>query len=101
MSDDEDDDLAKTVQMHSALSVDPTREIEELLGELDDLLKNGDVAAALAEKGVNGSVALLGSQALAAYLRGEKAQAADDFQAASEEIRDRLELAAAGKERPN
>lgn len=95
--DDEEDDLLKTVEMEAA-HLDPTSEIEAILGELDDLLKNGDVGAALAEKGINGSVALLASQALAAYLRGEKAQAAEDFQAVAEEIKDRLALATS---RPN
>ena len=101
MSDrDEEDDLLKTIEMRAA-HVDPSSEIEALLGELDDLLKNGDVAAALAEKSVNASVALLASQGLAAYLRGEKAQAAEDLQAASEEIRDRLDLQAAAKAKSN
>lgn len=101
MSDkDEEDDLLKTIEMHAA-HVDPTNEIDEILGELDDLLKNGDVATALAERGVNASVALLASQGLASYLRGEKAQAADDLQAAAEEIRDRLELSAAAKAKSN
>src|SRR4051794_30584355 len=99
--DDDSDDLLKTIEMPSAAGLDPANEIESVLGELDDLLKNGDVASALAEKGVNSSLALLASQALTAYLRGEKAQAADDFQAVSEEIRDRLALAAADKPKPN
>ena len=102
MSDDDDsDDLLKTIEMPAAAYLDSTGEIETVLGELDDLLKNGDVAAALAARGINSSLALLASQALTAYLRGEKAQAADDFQAVSEEIRDRLGLAAAGKPRTN
>ena len=98
MSDDEDeDDLTKTVQMHSAAHIDPANEIETVLGELNDLLKNGDVSTALAGKGINASVALLAAQALTSYLRGEKEQAAEDFQAVSEEIKDRLSLAAAAK----
>jgi hypothetical protein len=101
MSDDEDDDLTKTVQMHSAAQIDPTGEIETVLGELNDLLKNGDVGTALAVKGINGSVAILAIQALTSYLRGDKAQAADDFQAVSEEIKDRLSLAAAAKPKLN
>ena len=96
--DDEEDDLLKTVEMEAA-HIDPTHEIDAVLGELDDLLKNGDVSAALAEKGINASLALLAGQALSAYLRGEKAQAAEDFQAVSEEIRDRLALGAPA--RPN
>jgi len=101
MSDDEDDDLTKTVEMNAIGDIDPTREIEVVLGELDDLLKNGDVGTALAAKGINASVALLASQALASYLRGEKQQAAEDFQAVSEEILDRLSLAAAAKPKLN
>jgi hypothetical protein len=97
---EEEDDLLKTIEMHAA-HIDPASEIDDILGELDDLLKNGDVAAALAENGINASVALLASQGLAAYLRGEKTQAAEDLQAASEEIRDRLELQAAAKESSN
>lgn len=97
-SDDEDDDLLKTVEMDAA-HLDPGREIDAVLGDLDDLLKNGDVSARLAEKGINASLALLAAQALSAYLRGEKAQAAEDFQAVSEEIRDRLALGA--PTRPN
>jgi hypothetical protein len=98
--EDEEDDLLKTIEMRAA-HLDPSREIDELLGELEDLLKNGDVATALAEKGVNGSVAILAAQGLAAYLRGEKAQAAEDLQAASEEIRDRLDLQAAERAKSN
>ena len=102
MSDDDDsDDLLKTIEMPSASSLDATGEIESVLGELDDLLKNGDVISSLAARGVNSSLALLASQALASYLRGEKAQAAEDFQAVSEEIHDRLDLAAADKPKPN
>lgn len=98
--DEDEDDLLKTIEMHAA-HVDPSSEIDEILGELDDLLKNGDVATALAERGINSSIALLASQGLAAYLRGEKAQAADDLQAASEEIRDRLDLQAAANAKSN
>lgn len=101
MSDDEDEDLTKTIEMNAMGDIDPTHEIEVLLGELDDLLKNGDVGTALAGKGINASVALLASQALASYLRGEKQQAAEDFQAVSEEITDRLSLAAAAKPKLN
>jgi len=105
MSDDEDDsdegeDLGQTIEGH-AFSVDPTHEIEEILSDLDRLLKNGDVASALADKGINASLALLGSQALAAYLQGRKEQAAEDFLAVSEEISDRLALAGADKPKLN
>jgi len=99
--DDDNDDLTKTVQMHSISIVDPTREIDEILGDLERLLKNGDVAARLAEKGINASLALLASQGLTAYLQGRKQQAAEDFQAVSEEISDRLALGTAEKLKPN
>lgn len=101
MSDDDDDDLLKTVEMHAAAHVDPTGEIDAVLAELNDLLKNGDVGSALATKGINASVALLAAQALSSYLRGDKQQAAEDFQAVSEEIKDRLQLAAAAKPKLN
>ncbi|MEZ4301840.1 MAG: hypothetical protein R3B70_43295 [Polyangiaceae bacterium] len=104
MSDDDDDlgqdDLLKTIEMRAA-HLDPTSEIEALLGELDDLLKNGDVVAALSARGINSSVALLAAQGLSAYLRGEKAQGADDLQAAAEEIRDRLGLQSAERRGQN
>ncbi len=96
MSSDDEDDLLKTVEM-SAVDLNPSGEIESVLGELEDLVKNGDVMAALAGRGINSSVAILASQALAAYLRGDKAQAAEDFEAVAEEIRDRLSLAAPTK----
>jgi hypothetical protein len=99
--DDQDDDLLKTVEMHSAAHLDPTAEIEAVLGELDDLLKNGEVGAALATKGINASVALLAAQGLISYLRGEKDQAADDFLAVSEEIKDRLTLTSDPEIKPN
>lgn len=99
-NEDESDDLLKTIEARPA-HLDPTHEIEEVLRELNDLLKNGDVASALAESGINASLALLAAQALTAYLRGEKAQAAEDFQAVSEEIKDRLALAASSKPKPN
>lgn len=102
MSDDDDsDDLLKTIEMPSGTNLDPTTEIDSVLGELDALLKNGDVTAILAVRGINSSLALLAAQALSAYLKGEKAQAAEDFQAVSEEIKDRLALAAEDKPKMN
>jgi hypothetical protein len=42
---------------------------------------------------VNTSIALLAAQGLQAYVRGNKAQAADDLATAAEELGARLELA--------
>jgi hypothetical protein len=67
-------------------------EIDDLFSELDQLLKNADVATALAEQGINISVALVAADGLRAYLRGDKAQAADDLGTVAEEIRSRIAL---------
>src|SRR5262245_33674398 len=91
---DDGDDLLKTIEMPSAVNFDATNDLLALLADVDDFLKSADVASALEEKGVNSSIALLASQGLAAYIRGDKEQAASDFQAVSEEIRDRLQLSA-------
>ncbi len=67
-------------------------EIDGLFSELDQLLKNADVATVLAEQGINISLALVAADGLRAYLRGEKAQAAEDLGTVAEEIRARLAL---------
>ncbi len=72
--------------------VDPTREIKELFDDLEALLKNGDVVAALTSREVNASLALLAADALRAYLENRKADAAEDFATVAEEIRMRLTL---------
>jgi hypothetical protein len=99
--DDDDEDLSKTVEMHAAMRVDPSREIDNVLADLEGLLKNGDVVSALSEKGINASLALLAAQGLASYLHGRKEEAAEDLRAVAEEISDRLALAAAAKPKPN
>lgn len=66
------------------------KEISALLAELDTLLKNPDVGAALDARGVNTSLALLVIDGLLAYLQGKKKQAADDLATAAEEIEARL-----------
>ena len=68
-------------------------EIDALFSELDQLLKNADVATVLAEQGINISLALVAADGLRAYLRGDKAQAAEDLGTVAEEIRARLLLA--------
>ena len=77
--------------------MNPLREIDELFAELDSLLKNPEVGAALTERGVNVSLALVAKDGLAAYLRGEKARAAEDFSTFAEEVFARM----AGGEKPS
>jgi len=67
-------------------------EIDDLFSELDQLLKNTDVATVLAGHGINISLALLAADGLHAYLRGDKAQAAEDLGTVAEEIHARLAL---------
>jgi hypothetical protein len=68
-------------------------ELSDLLSELETLLKNPDVGAALAERGVNVSLALVAANGLRAYLTGDKKLAAEDFDTVAEEIATRLEVA--------
>jgi len=65
-------------------------ELDELLEELDTLLKNPDVGAQLTARGINTSLALLVAEALRAYLKGNKKEAAEDLSTAAEEIAARL-----------
>jgi hypothetical protein len=67
------------------------RALVRLLGEVEALLKQPTIGFELGHRGVNTSVALLATQGLAAYLEGNKRQAADDLATAAEEIRSRLE----------
>jgi hypothetical protein len=87
-SDDDDHD----VPLGQTVRVDPTREVANVLDELEDLLKNGDVIESLSNKGINASLALVAIDGLRAYLDGRKAEAADDLGTVAEEIRGRLEL---------
>ncbi|MEO6419260.1 MAG: hypothetical protein ABIP39_07635 [Polyangiaceae bacterium] len=65
-------------------------ELEDVFDELDVLLKNPEVGAALAEKGVNVSLAMVAADGLRAYLQGNKARAHEDLSTAAEEIASRL-----------
>lgn len=71
-------------------------EIDDLFEELTTLLKNPDVGAELAEKGINISLAMVAADGLHAYLRGDKARAAEDLGTAAEEIASRLASRASG-----
>ncbi len=73
--------------------MDSKRVDDEIAGVFDDidaLLKNVDVIAALNDRGVNASLALTAADGLRAYLKGEKARAAEDFSLVAEEITSRL-----------
>ena len=68
------------------------RELQDLHGEVLELLKNPEAAASLAARGVNTSLAMVIADGLFAYLRGEREAAAEDLATAVEEIRGRLAL---------
>jgi hypothetical protein len=74
--------------------IDPGPELAAVFDDLETLLKNGDVIEALTSRGINASLALLAADALRAYLSGRKADAAEDFATAAEEIRGRLAASA-------
>ena len=66
------------------------KELDEVFEDLVVLLKNPDVGAALADRGINISLAIVGAEGLHAYVRGEKARAAEDLSTVAEEIASRL-----------
>jgi hypothetical protein len=90
MSHDEDI-LSTTLDQGTEATIDPQREIEVLLEDLEALLKSGEVVSALTGKGINASLALLAAGGLRAYLGGHKAEAAEDLATAAEEIRARIQ----------
>jgi hypothetical protein len=73
------------------------KELDLVLEELDTLLKNPDVGALLTARGINTSLALLVADALGAYLKGKKKEAAEDLSTAAEEIASRLGTMDGGK----
>lgn len=66
------------------------REIDELFDELVRLLKGPEASEHLARRGINTSLAMTAADGLHAYLRGEKARAADDLGTVAEEIAARM-----------
>jgi len=76
-----------------AIAESADKELSELLDELDALLKNPDVGELLTGRGINTSLALLVADALRAYLKGNKRDAAEDLSTAAEEISARLAAA--------
>jgi hypothetical protein len=96
-SRDDDDEAGATIALGAKVELDPTREVDELLGELEGLLKRGDVGQALGARGVNTSLAMLALDGLRAYVAGDKPRAAEDLGTVAEEIASRLASADPGK----
>jgi hypothetical protein len=90
----EDDILETTLDTGLEVSVDPDRELTALLDDLEALLKSGEVVGALSARGINASLALCAAAGLRAYLAGRKAEAAEEFATAAEEIQGRAAAAA-------
>lgn len=84
------DIVETTVDTGSKIELEPSGEIDAVLGELEGLLKNGDIMSTLSERGINTSLALVAASALRSYLAGKKAEAAEDFATVAEEIQARL-----------
>ncbi len=79
----------------------PLEELDDVLADLETLLKNPDVGAALADKGVNTSLAMLAMDGLAAYLRGDKAKAVEDCSHFAEEVQSRMQISGPPKDKPS
>ncbi len=75
----------------------PLGELDEVLDELDVLLKNADVASELAQKGVNISLALTLALGLRAYLHGDKENALLELGTATDEIAARMSRKSGGE----
>ena len=70
----------------------PLQEIDDVLEDLETLLKNTDVTSALAEKNVNASLAMLALDGLAAYLRGDKTKALEELHDFFDEVEHRKKM---------
>jgi diphthamide synthase (EF-2-diphthine--ammonia ligase) len=66
------------------------RELAAALDDLETLLKNAEVLAALTEEGLNASLVLVAAHGIRGYLLGNKLEAAEDFETVAEEIRVRV-----------
>jgi hypothetical protein len=94
-----DDLLDTTIDTGLDVAIDPQHELDALLDDLTSLLKTGDVIASLTARGINASIALCAANGLGAYLKGKKAEAADDLSTAADEIRGRIAAPADGGRR--
>ena len=72
-------------------------ELDDVLDELEVLLKNSDVGAELADRGVNVSLALTLAEGVRAYLHGDKDAALLELGTALEEIAARRALSGGGE----
>ncbi|HEY1693349.1 MAG TPA: hypothetical protein VGG39_14375 [Polyangiaceae bacterium] len=73
-----------------------TAELDEVFDELDVLLKNSEVGAELAERGVNVSLAMTLALGLRAYVGGDKDRAMLELGTAVEEIASRMARSKSG-----
>jgi hypothetical protein len=80
--------------------LDELHELESLLSRLEVLLKSSEVGAALAERGVNVSLALTLADGVRAYLAGDKAKAVLELGTATDEIAARIALSRSSREAP-
>ena len=78
----------------------PEIRVDTMLGEIERLLKASELGAALSDRGVNSSLALLAIQGVRAYLRGNKAQAVEDLGTVVEELDARLAVSQRFRESP-
>jgi hypothetical protein len=74
-----------------------SNELDDVLDDLEMLLKNTDVGAELADRGVNVSLALTLAEGVRAYLHGDKDAALLELGTALEEIAARRALSAGGE----
>jgi hypothetical protein len=72
-------------------------EIDDVFEELEELLKNPDVGAELADRGVNVSLAMTLADGVRAYLHGEKEKALLELGTATDEIAARMARSRGGE----
>jgi hypothetical protein len=72
-------------------------EIDDVFEELETLLKNPDVGAELADRGVNISLAMTLADGIRAYLHGEKEKALLELGTATDEIAARMARSRGGE----
>jgi hypothetical protein len=69
---------------------DASKELDDVFDELDTLLKNPEVGAELAAKGVNVSLAMTLADGVRAYVHGDKQKAILELSTATDEIAARM-----------
>ena len=94
--DDDDDDEGR-VSLGERMKLDGTSEISAVFDELEALMKSSEVVGALAERGINASLALVAVEGLRSYLAGRKADAVDDLRTVADEIEARMAFSATGE----